>query len=71
MAKEEEAMSGKSFLQVIGGDGDDADDDGDVNGIEAMPGNSIPLLYDICLMCIIAKSMIPSCICMIDIIANV
>ena len=30
MAKEEEAMSGKSFLQFIGGDGDDADDDGDV-----------------------------------------
>ena len=38
MAKEEEAMSGKSFLQAIDGDGDDADDDGDVTGIEAMSG---------------------------------
>ena len=38
MAKEEEAMSGKSFLQFIGGDGDDDDDDGDVTGIEVMPG---------------------------------
>ena len=35
MAKEEEAMSGTSFLQFIGGDGDD---DGDVTGIEAMSG---------------------------------